>query len=68
MVARHDDFRDLVIVQDPHSGPAEGISSHVWWDVKLTAPQLRVTLECRRLAESELPIQVCIIEYNISFD
>ncbi|KAK2192320.1 hypothetical protein NP493_34g05035 [Ridgeia piscesae] len=57
MVARHEDFRDLVIVQDPHAGPAEVISSRVWWDIKMTSPQLRVTLECRRLAESELPIQ-----------
>ena len=61
MVARHEDFRDLVIVQDPHAGPAEVISSRVWWDIKMTSPQLRVTLECRRLAESELPIQVCTV-------
>ncbi|KAI0218111.1 hypothetical protein LSAT2_030163 [Lamellibrachia satsuma] len=57
MAARHEDFRDLVIVQDPHAGPAEAISTRVWWDVKMTSPHLRVTLECRRLAESELPVQ-----------
>ncbi len=57
MLAERESLEEIVIVQDQYTPESETVNHHVWWDVKQTAPHLKVRLESRGRAREELLLQ-----------
>ena len=56
-LTRNSHLRRLQVVHDRYTDHWEAVSADAWFEVKLTSPQLRVTLECRGRVSNDVILQ-----------